>query len=149
MSFILKLLTGTAGPYIAGAIAGLLLLSAGWGEVQTLRLHHAKSDLTTARAALIDPATHKPWKDEAQAAMRDLGTCRTNTLALQSGLNAQNAAVAALKSESDARLAQSRKEVSAARSVAESYRQTAGVILGRKAGADVCASASELIGEVR
>lgn len=83
------------------------------------------------------------------AVQADLNTCHLNTASLEATLSRQSAAVDALKAESDARVAQSLKAASGARAVAESFRQTAGDILGRKAGVDKCAAAAELIGEVR
>lgn len=50
MGLVLKLLGGSLGPYIAGAVGAVVVLSVGAATVQTMRLDHAKSDLTAARS---------------------------------------------------------------------------------------------------
>lgn len=145
MTLILKWLGGSLGPYIVGGVAVLLALSIGFGQVQSLRLKHAKADLATARAALIDPATRKTWRSEAEARARDLTTCHGNVETLTASLGRQEAAVAALKAQSAAWVAKSRKAAQDARAVAESYRQAGREILAAKPGADACLSADALI----
>ncbi len=56
----------------------LLAALLAFGAVQTARLHHAKADLASARAALIDPATKKTWQSEAEARGRELTACQGN-----------------------------------------------------------------------
>lgn len=79
---------------------------------------------------------------------RDLRTCRGNTDALKASIAAQNEAVAALKREGEARVAESRKAASQARAVAESYRRSAAVILAAKPKGNACEAAGRLIEEV-
>jgi hypothetical protein len=52
MGLIVKLLGGSLGPYIAGAIGAVLLLAIGAASVQTLRLDHAKADLAKCHDGL-------------------------------------------------------------------------------------------------
>ena len=79
-------------------------------------------------------------------AVRDLGTCRTNVETLKGSLDRQNAAVNALKAESDARQRASAKAVKDARAVAESHRRSATAILAAKPeGDDLCKAADLLI----
>lgn len=52
MGWLIKQLAGAAGPYIIGAVAALLVASSTAAGVQTLRLAHAKADLTTVRGDL-------------------------------------------------------------------------------------------------
>jgi 2,3-bisphosphoglycerate-independent phosphoglycerate mutase len=129
VSWVLGILTSRLAGPIAAAVA--LLLAATLG-VQTVKLHHARGDLEAAGKHL-------------EAAERDLGTCRGNVAGLEASLARQNEAVTALKTESDALIARSVKEVSAARSAAETLRQASRRVLSAKAGPDRCASANELI----
>jgi uncharacterized protein HemX len=129
VSAILGIMTSRLAGPIAALVA--LILAVGLG-VQTVKLHNARGDLAAASKRL-------------EAAQRDLGTCRGNVAGLEASLNRQNEAVAALKAESDARIARSLKEASAARSVAESYRQASQRILAAKAGPDKCGAADALI----
>lgn len=145
MPLLLKLLVGSLGPYIAGGVAVLLALSVATAGIQSARLKHAKADLANARAALIDPSTRKTWESEARVRERDLTTCQGNVSTLEAAQARQNAAVEALRADSDARLAQSAKAASDARAVAESYRQASRDVLGATAGADKCEAADRLI----
>lgn len=89
------LLSILLNPKVLGALGvGLVIALLG---IQTLRLHHAKSDQ-------IDPSTHKPWRVEElrdgpalAAANRDLAICKANQQTLEASLTRQNAAVAALQ----------------------------------------------------
>ncbi len=63
MGWLLKLVAGAAGPYIIGGVSALVLALSVTAGVQTVRLDHAKSDLTQARGDL----------KEAQAAVKALG----------------------------------------------------------------------------
>ena len=68
---------------------GLAALIA-FAGLQTARLGHAKHDLAAARAALVNPKTHKTWQSEAKAATANLETCRANTATLAGQIAAQN-----------------------------------------------------------
>lgn len=107
--------------------------------------------LSVSQCTRAVKAEHRAGRAEklAVAVQADLSTCRTNTSALKAAVDRQNDALDGLKAEADAKVAQSRKAVSAARSVAESARQEARRILAVKPGsADRCEAASMLIGSV-
>jgi hypothetical protein len=143
MIAVLTFLRSPMGRYVLIGLA-MLVVVVGFGAWNRNAQH--KHDLP----AMVDAATHQPWKAEALAAQRDLGTCRTNTATLEASLGRQNAAVEALAKASATRVAQSAKAASDARAVAESYRRSAAGVLAAKAGPDRCASADEVIlGAVR
>lgn len=132
MGFVLSLLTSR----LAGPIASvLLILAVLFGVSQCSGRVNAEHKLGVA-------------VKERDAARADLGTCKANVATLDGALSRQNAAVDALRQESAARVAQSEKAVSAARSVAASYRKSAAAILAaRPRGASACQSADALIAE--
>lgn len=133
---LLKLGSFIRSPIGKYLLIGLACIALIWGFAAWNRAdQHAKDQIHERKAVA--------------AVQADLNTCHLNTATLEASLSRQSAAVDALKAESDARVAQSQKAASSARAVAESFRQTAGDILGRKAGVDKCAAAAELIGEVR
>lgn len=118
---------------IAGASALLV-----FGGVQSLRLSHAKHDLTAARAALIDPVSKRSWQREAVDARSGLAACK-------SAVDAQNKAVDALKAKSDTAIAQADKAAADARAVAASARQEAARIMAMKpTGATACERADSV-----
>jgi hypothetical protein len=83
------------------------------------------------------------------AAVTSLKTCQGNVEGLNNAIDAQNAAVEAMKREGDAKVAESAKAARSARAAADSLRRDADRILGGKVGADACASADAIIlGEV-
>lgn len=63
IGWLIARLAGAAGPYILGGVSALVLALSVTAGVQTVRLDHAKSDLTQARGDL----------KEAQAAVKALG----------------------------------------------------------------------------
>lgn len=143
MNFILKLLGGSLGPYLLGGVGVLLALSMATAGVQGLRLKHAKADLSTARAALINPVTRKTWQSEAVRDARDLGACK-------SAVAEQNASVAAAAAETARKLAAATKGQADARAVAESYRQTAPAVRAyQPKGADSCARTADVARMIR
>ena len=89
---------GMISPKAWGAIGVALVLgiAASAVGIQTARLHHAKADLAAARAAQLDPATHRRWQAEATAAVRNLGTCQANTDTLSAALSRQEASQEAI-----------------------------------------------------
>lgn len=115
---------------------GLAILVALLG-VQSFRLSHAKGDLKTARAALVDPDTKRKWQDEAKDRLRDLTTCRDNTTKLQAALAAQNAAVGRLKAEGDARATAAAKAAQDALQARREADKTAAKLSAYKS-ADTC-----------
>lgn len=95
------------------------------------------------------------WEAKVEAARGDLQKmqtsltqCRTNVATLDAARKAQNDAVEALRRDSEARVAASRKAVSDARSVASSHRREADRILASRAEGDRCVAAEKLIAEV-
>lgn len=136
----------TAFKLLKHPITWLALLAA-LLALQTMRLNHARADLTTARAALINPATKHTWQDDYTASQVDLGTCRTNNTTLSDALKTQNAAVLAAKAEGDRRTALATQAAANARAVAESRRQEALAIMARVSGPDVCRDALALARE--
>ena len=109
----------------AGAAA---LVFAGGLAWQSLQLMNVRSDLKEAKAALV-------------AARADLRTCQSNRVALVASIDAQNRAVEAIRREGEARVAESRKAVSAARAVAESARREADRVLAMQSRGELCVDA--------
>jgi hypothetical protein len=110
--------------------AGLCLIAAVAG-LQTARLAHAKADLATARAALVDPATRKAWRAEA--------------VADAAALDAEDQAVAALKAAGRADTQRAAAAVAAAQGRLDAASAAAAKLLATPPGADGCASADALI----
>lgn len=122
---------------------GLALLIA-FAGLQTARLGHAKHDLAAARAAQINPATHKSWKAEAQRDAADLKTCRANGDTLQGIIDRQTAAATELQAFSDKKLALASKAAADARAVAASAREASAALSARELlGATPCARADD------
>lgn len=115
MGFILKLLGGTAGPYIAGAIGGLVLLSIGATAIQSARLGHAKSDLAAARTDLRDEKAISAGLRLALKASEDKRAVEYS-LAVQSAGEADSACAA--------RVAAAHRSASAIRSILEAPHAT-------------------------
>lgn len=144
MSFILKLLGGSFGSWIAGGIAAVLALSMASCSVQTARLNHAKADLTAAKAALRNPATHKTWQSEAMRDGKNLVACHETTANLTASLNAQTASLKSLRAESDAKLAEASRAVrSALQGQHAADAKVARMLRSKPQGADVCARWSD------
>lgn len=125
------------------AAAGLLT----FGAVQTARLHHAKADLSTARAALIDPSTRKTWQSEATASQRDLQSCHASVSNLQAAISGQNASIEALKREAEAASARASAQIRAAQARSADARRDAAAIMAKRPSGDLCQSALELMRE--
>lgn len=130
-----------------GAVAAAVVGIVGFGVVQTARLHHAKADLDTARAALIDPTTKKTWQSEAVAAQRDLKTCQGNETAMQGAIDGQNASIEALKQEAAAASARATAQIRAAEAHSADAAREAAQIMAKRPGGDLCASALQLMRE--
>jgi len=128
------------------ALAGVVGLVA-WGGIQTARLHHAKNDVTTARAALIDPVTKKTWQSEEQAAQRDLGTCTANSGRLDAALAAANDSIQALKDAAVADAMANRAHQTAAQARSADARRDVAALMETKPSGDRCGSAFELMRE--
>ena len=127
-------------------LIGLAVLVVAIGA-QTARLHHAKADLKSARAALIDPATHKTWQSEALAASRDLGVCRGNVKTLDDARQAASDSVERLKQEAVSASKANHARQTAAQAASRDDAAQAARIMATRASGDLCASAVERLGE--
>lgn len=114
---------------VAGPVAILLAAGLVW---QSAQLAVARHDLKRVDA-------------ERLRAVADLNTCHASKAALETGVAAQNRAVDALRAESEARVAQSREALSAARKSTVAAQQRVGAILSAKADGDLCVAAEALI----
>ncbi len=117
----------------------------GFAGLQTARLAHAKTDLSAARTALIDPATRLSWQAKAVAAAAALETCHASLGQLNTSLADQAAAVAAMKSDGDAASATARRAVQKAQDQAKDDDARAGALLAARPGAPSCSAADALI----
>lgn len=136
----LSLLTGAAGPYIAGAVGIAFLALAGTAEVQTLRLHHAKDDLSAARSALVDPITKKTWESEEKRDGPDLKTCHESLTASLDTQDRQSASILAAKADGDRRAKALADGLVLARKGRASAEERAGRLLKvGPVGIDACA----------
>jgi hypothetical protein len=125
------------------AVGVAVLVALLW--LQSARLSHAKADLKAARAALVDPVTHKPWQAEAQVAARDLTTCRANTSTLQAAITAQNASLAAWSERGRRATAEAENAVQRSRSaVAAAEKAKAVIAAPLSASDDTCSRAQEV-----
>ena len=140
LAWALKALTSRTGIAIA---VGFALIT--FASVQTMRLDHAKKDLTTARAALVNPATGHTWRKDYEIAAPALAVCNTDLANVTGKLNRQNEAVRALGEETARRQAQSAEALSTARLGAAEARRRADAILATPAGPDACVDALETI----
>jgi hypothetical protein len=139
-AFLLSLLGSRQAWGAAGL--GLLLAFAG---VQTARLAHAKSDLTAAREAAVDPATRRSWQAEAKAAATALATCQTNLGQLDGALAGQSSAVAALKDQGAAATAAAQAALTRAQDQARAAATRAAAVLSASPSAPGCSDADALI----
>ena len=140
LAWALKSLTSRTGIAIA---VGFALIT--FASVQTMRLDHAKKDLATARAALVNPSTGHTWRADYQIAAPALATCNVNLANVTGALSRQNRAVAALKVEADRRQRVGAAALSTARAGAAEARRRADAILSAPRGPDACQDALETI----
>ena len=140
IAWALKSLTSRTGIAIA---VGFALIT--FATVQTARLDHAKKDLATARAALVNPSTGHTWQKDYQIAAPALATCNVNLAATKGALDRQNLAVDALKAEADRRQRVGAQALSTARAGAAEARRRADAILSAPRGPDACQDALETI----
>lgn len=140
LSGLLKALTSRTGIAIA---VGFALIT--FATVQTARLDHAKKDLATARAALVNPETGHTWQKDYQIAAPALATCNTSLANVTGALDRQNLAVDALKAEADRRQRVSVARLSTARTATAEARRRADAILSAPRGPDACQDALDTI----
>lgn len=108
MSFILRLLGGTAGPYIAGAVGAIVLVSVGTATVEMARVDNLKGALATEQAA---------FKQEHQSFLDEKGQVDTLTKARNDDHKAAVADATQAQTQCDARVASARKSASAIKSL--------------------------------
>jgi hypothetical protein len=140
IAWLVKALTSRTGIAIA---VGFALIT--FASVQTMRLDHAKKDLATARAALVNPDTRHTWQKDYQIAAPALATCNVNLANVTGALDRQNLAVDALKAEADRRQRVGAAALSTARLGAAEARRRADAILSAPRGPDACQDALETI----
>lgn len=140
LAWALKSLTSRTGIAIA---VGFALIT--FATVQTMRLDHAKKDLSTAHAALVNPATGHTWQKDYQIAAPALATCNVSLANVTGALDRQNLAVDALKAEADRRQRVGAQALSTARLGAAEARRRADAILSAPRGPDACVDALETI----
>lgn len=140
LSGLLKALTSRTGIAIAVGFALIIFAS-----VQTARIDHAKKDLATARAALVNPSTGHTWQKDYLIAAPALATCSVNLANVTGALDRQNLAVDALKAEADRRQRVGAQALSTARLGAAEARRRADAILSAPRGPDACQDALETI----
>lgn len=144
MAGLPKVLAGGLGPYVAGGVAVILALALAAAGLQSIRLEHAKAELASAHAALINPVTGKSWRTESVAAAADLSACRREVVTLRGAIDAQNAAVTTAAADSARRIVLATKAAEDARAVAESARRHSAFLMAqRPAGATACERAED------
>jgi chromosome segregation ATPase len=132
---------------VLGRASLLLLIVLG---IQTARLSHAKHDLTAARAALKDPATHRPWQTEAEERTRDLSTCKTNIDTLKAAAAKELARLSALQADAAQRLRQTQAELDTASKGRQSAEARAAKLLKTPpVGVDACARSEAAFGAAK
>lgn len=132
-AMIIKLLTDRRVLGLIAAVALLLTITA-----QTVRLHHAKSDLTQARAALLDPSTGRTWRAEAT-------TCARVEAAYADALQRQSESITRLRDAGDQATARASQAVSHASIAGNRERLAAQQVLLAKPNLNACADADALI----
>lgn len=138
MTWLLKLLAGRFGAWIASGFAVLVVVLSVSLWVQTDRL-------SSARKALVNPLTGKTWQFEALRDARDLATCRGNTERLQGSLERQNAAVESLQATGRTLTAENERLASAAQKSASAASSAQARILSRPpAGNDTCSRVADV-----
>lgn len=147
MGALARLLGGTLGPYLVGAVAVILAASIVTAGVQTKRVGRLKEDVAAEKAAQINPVTRKLWKVEAQRDAAALSTCRENVRKLDASLATQNAAVDRLKADGDARAAEARQAAQDARSARAAADRAARELAGFKSAA-TCEAREAAIAEL-
>lgn len=115
-------------------LAGLLALAG----VQTARVSHAKADLAVARAAALDPATHRAWRDEAQAAAAGLASCQANQDRLDEALTTQSAAVSRLGAQGQAATAAAQAAADQAKTALAQAAARAAALLAAQPKSHTC-----------
>lgn len=143
------------GAVLASGALSLLTKPATWGAigvvaalgvigVQHLVIAHDGKAIADLRGELVDPATKKTWQSEAVTAAANLSSCRISLSNETGALDAQSAAVEALKAEGDAATAAANKAAQAALRGEQSAEAQAAAILATKTTGDDCAGLRQL-----
>jgi len=132
---------------LAGAALAGVLGVVGVIGVQAALLHHANSQLDTARAALIDPGTKKTWQSEEQAAEANLTTCQGNFARADATVQADGQRILALQQQADAAKVAGKARQSAAEAASRTAAGDAARVMSERAGGDLCASALAVLRE--
>lgn len=117
-------------------IGALVVLLSG----TTWRLNHAKGDLAQARAALVNPKTHRTWEQDFTASQRNLDICHQSVSDVQAALDTANGSIATLAAQGAARaktLKDGLERAQKGRAGAE--RRALDLINHGSAGKDACA----------
>lgn len=134
MTTLLSVLGGRFGGLLASAAGILLTLAISAAGIQSLRLAHAKSDLTATRADL------KTAKEAAATANSQLGSCAADRTSLRAAVTAQNIANENIRQQSEHTAAQLAAQLSQANAaVAESDRRLRSLQTHQITGKDACA----------
>jgi hypothetical protein len=140
MTWLLKMLGGSFGPYLTGAVGALLAISLATAAVQGARLKHAKADLALARASLTNPGTHKTWQSEALAGALNLESCNASVGNLKDEVARMNVAATTLQVESERKVRQATDGFAKAQKGRASAEAMASKLLTRPPGGiDACA----------
>lgn len=140
LSTAIKFITSKAAGPIASAVAAALLVAL----VFVLTAAKATEGVLHVQIAGLEKRV-ATTTGERDAARSDLSTCRANETTLSASVDAQNAGLKALKTESDRRVAEAEKAAQVARSASATALRKADQILAAKPTVDVCASADALI----
>lgn len=131
MSFIISMLAGRFGPVIIGATGAALAIATATAAIQGARVERLKDDVRDAKAALYVPGAkpRQTWEARARSLETRLGQC-------DAALEAQNAAVRALETESARRATEVAQALQAARNQAATLKSAADRILDARLPAD-------------
>lgn len=122
-----------AGKYVLIGLACLALIFG-------FALHERHSQAAKDAPWITDSATGKKWKTEAEASALDLKTCHSSLTATLASLDAQNAAVEALRVDGDRRAKMLSDGLQAARTGrAGAEARAAALLKNGPVGVDACA----------
>lgn len=127
---------------IALALGGAAALAF---AITSAQLMHAKADLVEARAALIDPNTHRPWRELAIERQARLMAANDNNRALSNALAQESASAAAASKAGTDATALANRTLATAHQAADAASINAATILQARPGASHCESALLLI----
>ena len=133
MTLILSWLTSKLAGPVLGACSGALLIA-------LIALWIASGATEAGLRSSVKTA-----QTQADAATRNLATCQGNQDALTTSLDAQNASLAALRTQGQAATASADKAIAAESTASVQAQAAAAKLLAAKPGADICASADALI----